>query len=81
MAIRDCSGLPDDQVPGWVREHRERARNARRMVCRTCGATRSRRNELLGHLSTHPGHVPLVVEELNDRCLRVLVHPVDRPVP
>ncbi len=29
MAIRDCSDLPDDQVPEWVREKRERARYLR----------------------------------------------------
>lgn len=26
MAIRDVSGLPDDQVPEWVRLSRERAK-------------------------------------------------------
>jgi hypothetical protein len=81
MAIRDVSGLPDDHpmVPAWVRAARERARNARRMVCGTCGETRSRRNELLGHLKMNPGHVPLVREDFNDRFLRVIVHPVDAP--
>jgi hypothetical protein len=28
--IRDCSGLPDDQVPAWVRDSRERSRELAR---------------------------------------------------
>ena len=29
MAIRDCSDLPDDQVPEWVLRKREQARYLR----------------------------------------------------
>lgn len=28
MAIRDCSNLPDDRVPDWVRRKRENKRKA-----------------------------------------------------
>lgn len=42
MAIRDCSGLPDDRVPEWVRRSRERSREIARRerkcarVCPDC---------------------------------------------
>lgn len=75
MAIRDCSGLPDDQVPAWVRQARERARAERRKICGTCSRHYPRRNELLGHLSLS-GHVPLVKDD-GDRFLKVIVSPFE----
>lgn len=59
MAIRDVSGLPDDQVPDWVRRARERERAERLKVC-SCDRHFDSRARLLNHCDANPGHTPRV---------------------
>ena len=62
MAIRDCSNLPDDQVPKWVRRAREARRLRQRLgetlLC-SCDEYFPTRNKVLGHCKL-TGHKPLV---------------------
>lgn len=71
MSIRNCIGVPDDQVPAWVRERREKERAAnaaeKRRTC-SCGQMFPRRNELLGHIDI-TGHKPLI-ETDDDKFLK-----------
>lgn len=65
MAIRDVSGLPDDdpRVPDWVRRARERERAERRKLC-ACNLHFGTRAEVLNHCDT-TGHKPLVAYDLD----------------
>lgn len=72
MAIKDVSGWPDDRVPAWVREARERDREARRIerlkLC-SCNLHFGLRREVLEHCRD-TGHAPLVTG-LEDKYLKL----------
>lgn len=72
MSIRDVSGLPDDQVPAWVRRSRERSRADNRKLC-TCLRHFAGCDELLAHTDA-TGHAPLVTCATDPFLLR-------RPLP
>lgn len=78
MSIRNCIGVPDDQVPAWVRERREASRAAhkaeQRRLC-SCGEHFPRRNELLGHLD-QTGHKPLVEDPMDSCLVRIPPYPL-----
>lgn len=56
MAIRNFCNVPDEHVPRWVLESRERERAAALKYC-SCGLHFPRRNELLTHCDA-TGHRP-----------------------
>ena len=71
MSIRNFIDVPDDRVPAWVRERRERDRAVhaaeQRRLC-SCMQHFPHRGWLLKHCD-ETGHSPLVVEAL-DSCIK-----------